>query len=165
MRLVGVSFIALVCVSLAVYALYHAWYPAVETGAKSPAVDVPWVGGPSHDGSKVNGQPSADLSISQLQKIASDPQQDAEARVQAIFYLAKANDWDSTGILIDLLDDSSLLVRGRAAAAVRQILGTDFYYRAGDDRSQRLEAINGIRRYWQSRAQRPAELHPKPNPE
>jgi len=118
---------------------------------KPPALDVPWV--KTSDSSEPQTQESR--TIEELRSNAADRKRRPEERAQAIFRLAKSNDWSSVETLIDQLDDPSPLIRGRAAAAVRHILGTDFYFRAEDPPPKRKTAIDGIRRYWQSRKDNP----------
>jgi HEAT repeat protein len=92
-----------------------------------------------------------------MRKLAKDRKSPAELRVQAIYHIAKQQDQGSMDLLIDLLDDPLPLVRGRAAGAIASILGTDFSFRPEDNKVQRREVVNGIRRYWSTR-KRPSPL-------
>jgi hypothetical protein len=115
-------------------------------------LQVPWTNDPQGKLSK-----SEQASVASLKQITTDSKRRPEQRVQAIFYLAESRNWDGVEALLSAMDDESLLVRGRAAAAVRHVLGTDFYFHADDAKSKRQESIDGIRRYWESRKNNPPE--------
>ena len=50
--------------------------------------------------------------------------------------------------LIAALDDPSLLVRGRAGAAIRRLSGRDFGFRAGDTAYRRRQVVRKIAAWW-----------------
>jgi len=72
----------------------------------------------------------------------------AEVRAAAAGALGRLKHWDAGPVLIDALDDPDLIVRGRAYAAVKAIMGVDFHYRANDPRGRRGQAIQQIRAWW-----------------
>lgn len=106
--------------------------------------------------------------VARLAKTAVSPQLSAERRalaadvtaptherVAVIGQLAADRDWDATETLLSMLDDPSPIIRGKAANALRAILGTEFFFHADDPLSKRREVIAGMQRYWESR-----QLHP-----
>ncbi len=98
---------------------------------------------------------ATEVSIDGLRAAVADSQRLPTERVAAMAQLAARRDWKGVTVLIDHLDDPSLLIRGRSAAAIRAILGTDFQYRAGASRADRLRQQEEIRRYWSSRRTHP----------
>jgi hypothetical protein len=119
--------------------------------SQTSRLDMPWVKSPSAGGQA----PGESTTAEELHALAGNVRATPEQRAQAIYLIAKAKDWDGVETLISQLDDAAPLVRGRAAVAIRYILGTDFYFRAQDDRTRRLASIDGIRRYWQARKANP----------
>lgn len=71
-----------------------------------------------------------------------------EVRATAMMGLAHGWDYESVDEIIDALADSSPLVRGRAGAAIQQLFGVDFYFRAHDPQPERDKAIAAIRDWW-----------------
>jgi len=142
--------IAVLSVASSVLASAMLWYYVIRDEpqpSKAKALPVLWV----ESTSPGNLGPSEAWSLTKLRSFVADNEQTPEHRAQAIYFLARENDWEGVDTLIELLDDPLPLLRGRAAAAIRHILGTEFYYRAADDRSDRLDRIDEIRRYWSSR--------------
>ncbi len=139
------------CVILATWVAVRSWQRSDSAERTPYPLDVPWVKSPV----TANNLSLATPSIDELRGIVSDATRPPEERVQAIVHLANGNDWDSVEVLIAALSDESPLIRGRSAAGIRHVLGTDFYFRAYDDPTQRATAIEGIRRYWQSRNSNP----------
>jgi hypothetical protein len=151
LRILATAVFSLACVALTAGVLWNYVSSAPDVRPKASRLDIPWVKSPSAGGLRPDEPPS----IEELRVLAGNTRAIPEQRAQAIFLLAKAKDWDSVETLIAQLDDPAPLVRGRAAAAIRHILGTDFYFLAQDDQPKRLASIDGIRRYWQSRKTNP----------
>lgn len=150
-RVLAIAAFCVTCIATAVYVTWSYVDRAADIQPRAARLDIPWVKTSSADGFA----PDAQSSIEDLRVVAGDRRASQERRAQAIYLIAKAKDWDSVETLIAQLDDPSPLVRGRAAAAIRLILGTDFEYRAEDDQNKRTASIDGIRRYWQSRKSNP----------
>lgn len=150
-RQIALAVVCLACISSVCVIAFQYLRPASVAKSDPAPLDVPWVESTERQSIAVDDIQSP----VRLRAIVNDAKRLPEERVQAIFYLAKSNDWESVETLIGQLNDSSPLVRGRAAAAIRHLLGTDFYFRAQDEPAQRLIAIDGIRRYWQSRKANP----------
>jgi len=131
---------------------WYFWPAESAAQATSEMPRMPWVKSQSPE-----ARHYAELTNETLRSLAADTNVGPEDRVQAMYYLAQARDWNSVDTLIHQLQDPVPLVRGRAAAALRHILGTDFYFRAADPESSRTAAIDGIRRYWESRKSSPPD--------
>jgi hypothetical protein len=144
--------LSVVCLTSAAVIVCRNFWPTRPTTGPTQG-GIPWI---ESDAARTAGL-SDKTPREELKKIAAATEQPPDVRVRAIYFLSQANDWNSIELLIGLLDDTSPLVRGRASVAIQHILGTDFYYRAEDDRPQRLKAIDGIRRYWQGRNQNPPQ--------
>ena len=151
LRILSTAAIAMVCLATTAGVLWSYASSSADPQPKTSRLDIPWVKSSSAEDLKPDGS----LSIEDLRKLVANIRVTPEKRAQAIYLLAKAKDWDSVEILIAQLDDPAPLVRGRAAAAIRHTLGTDFYFRAQDDQTKRLASIDGIRRYWNSRKSNP----------
>jgi hypothetical protein len=153
LRTLILSLLLLACIVVA----GAAWRPLLcgtaQPSTRSGLLDVPAVKSSAGDASLTRGAPAEEL-----RGVVGDPRRTPQERAQAIHSLARAQDWKGVDVLIAQLDDSSPLVRGRAAAAVRHILGTDFYYRAEDHPAKRAIAINDLRRYWKARQTNPPTL-------
>ena len=72
-----------------------------------------------------------------------------EVRATAAQALGDLEDFQSVPELLRLCDDSSALVRGRAGAAVTNIIGMDFFFQADDPPDQRKAAIESMRRAYE----------------
>ena len=142
---------AAACVALTTVVVWSYAHATPQAKPRPSRLDVPWVKSASTDDLPQDGS----LPVAELRKLAADANAVPEQRVQAMYLLAKENDWESVEILIAQLNDPRPLVRGRAASAIRHILGTDFYFRAQDPADKRQESIDGIRKYWQSRKSNP----------
>ena len=79
-----------------------------------------------------------------------------EAKALAADSLGKNRVWEAMPKLVDALEDPSPVVRGRAYAAVRKILGLDYGFRAEADESVRKPIVARIRSDW--RLQYPLHL-------
>lgn len=71
-----------------------------------------------------------------------------EVRAAAAQGLGRTRDIDSLPALIDAMEDESPLVRGRAGAAVKQIVGLDYEFRALDPPEERQKAVDFYRKFW-----------------
>lgn len=69
-----------------------------------------------------------------------------EVRATAAQALGDLEDFQSVPELLRLCDDPSPLVRGRAGAAVTNIIGMDFFFKADDPPKERATAIESMRR-------------------
>ncbi len=71
--------------------------------------------------------------------------------VRAACISGMAGNWDyhSMDDLLAALEDESPLVRGRAGAAVQQMLGIHFYFRAQDPPDKRAVAVKKMRAAWE----------------
>lgn len=146
--LIGLTIASIAGLALAIWSsLGAAAKPQVSTGP----FDVPAIKGQG----TLDAASLATLSAIDLRRLASDIKAAPQQRAQAIHRIAQARDWDGVETLIAQLDDSSALVRGRSAAALRHILGTEFFYRAEEERSRRLQSIQNLRRYWDARKDSP----------
>jgi len=71
----------------------------------------------------------------------------------------KVRDHRSLPTAIDLLDHPDPLVRGRAGAAVREILGADFGFRANDPPEKRAKVVAMIKADYANAHQRIGEFY------
>lgn len=71
------------------------------------------------------------------------------ARTVAAAKLGEMRDEESMPALLRAMEDPDPVLRGRAAAAVRKIMGADYYFRAGDPPERRKEVIATIKRDWE----------------
>lgn len=79
-----------------------------------------------------------------IEALRSD--ESGEVRAAAAAALGKLKHWDAGETLMDALSDEDPRVRARAGAALQQIMGADFHYRAKDP--QRDKVIQRIRKWW-----------------
>jgi HEAT repeat protein len=73
-----------------------------------------------------------------------------QARTGAAAKLGEMRDEESMPVLLRAMEDPDPVLRGRAAAAVRKIMGADYYFRAGDPPERRKEVIATIQRDWEA---------------
>ena len=73
-----------------------------------------------------------------------------ETRAEAAAQLGAMRDRQSVPQLIAALEDDDLHVRARANAAVIQILGADFMFRADDPPERRRQAVERIKKHWEA---------------
>lgn len=73
---------------------------------------------------------------------------EAEIRMQAIKTLGQLKDIDGMDVLIAGLEDESLEVRQAAIDSVRNIMSTDFGFRADASPGERAEAVAKSRKFW-----------------
>lgn len=83
--------------------------------------------------------------VDMLIALLTDRQQPPKIRAAAARSLGRLKAFRAMPSLIDTLEDPSVLVRGRAYAAFRQIIGVGFRFRAADPPERRREAIARIR--------------------
>jgi len=75
-----------------------------------------------------------------------------EVRAACIQGLGAMEDYDSMDLLLEAMNDKSLLVRGRAGSVVnKMIMGPDVRtpFRASDPEEDRKKAIESLRKYWE----------------
>ncbi len=72
-----------------------------------------------------------------------------EARAAAAALLGEMRDEQSMPELLQAMEDPDPLIRGRAAAAVRKIMGADYYFRAEGSPARRKEVLAIIKRDWE----------------
>lgn len=73
----------------------------------------------------------------------------AEVRAAAAQGLGYLRDVDSLPELIDAMEDGSVLVRGRAGAAVSRIVGLQVGFRAAAPPEERQKAVAFYRKFWE----------------
>ena len=73
-----------------------------------------------------------------------------EVRADSAGRLGAWHDRQSMPQLIAALDDDDLNVRARAGAAVIEILGADFLFRADDPPQRRRQAVERIKKHWEA---------------
>ena len=101
-----------------------------------------------------NHRHAAAPQLRQVLKEARHP----DVRAAAAQGLGDVQDFQSVPELLRLCDDPSPLVRGRAGAAVTNIIGMDFFFKADDPPEQRKAVIESMRRaYEQMRRHPPPE--------
>jgi hypothetical protein len=83
------------------------------------------------------------------QSATADPELSSK-RAEAADKLGALRDMESVPVLLKAMDDPDPQVRGRAGAAVREIMGSDTFYRANDPPEQRKKRIEQIRRDWET---------------
>jgi HEAT repeat protein len=71
-----------------------------------------------------------------------------EVRAAAVQGLGRRRDVNSLSALIDAMEDESPLVRGRAGAAVRRIVGLNYEFHALDPPEKRQKAVAFYRKFW-----------------
>lgn len=79
-----------------------------------------------------------------LARVVSDRGEDEHVRAAAVQAIGLMRAWDHRDAAILALDDPSERVRGRAAAAIRSMIGRDFGFRANDSPAKRKAAIQRI---------------------
>ena len=79
-----------------------------------------------------------------LSRVVNDRREDEHVRAAAVQAIGLMRAWDHRDAAIHALDDPSPRVRGRAAAAVRSMIGRDFGFRANDPAAKRKAAIQRI---------------------
>jgi HEAT repeat protein len=101
-----------------------------------------------------NHRQAAAPQLRQVLKQASNP----DVRAAAAQGLGDVQDFQSVPELLRLCDDPSPLVRGRAGAAVTNIIGMDFFFKADDPPEKRKAIVESMRRaYDQMRRYPPPE--------
>ncbi len=73
----------------------------------------------------------------------------SQSRAVAASKLGEMRDEDSMPALFRAMDDPDPLIRGRAAAAVRKIMGANYFFRATDSPERRKEVIDRIKKDWE----------------
>jgi HEAT repeat protein len=102
-----------------------------------------------------NHRQAAAPQLRQVLKQASNP----DVRAAAAQGLGDVQDFQSVPELLRLCEDPSPLVRGRAGAAVTNIIGMDFFFKADDPPEKRKAVIESMRRaYDQMRRYPPPEF-------
>ena len=71
-----------------------------------------------------------------------------QTRAPSANALGKLKYWPAMEPLLDALEDDSVVVRGAAGAAIREILGLDYGFRAGDPSSQRASVVARMKQQW-----------------
>ena len=79
-----------------------------------------------------------------LSRVVNDRREDEHVRAAAVQAIGLMRAWKHRDAAILALDDPSPRVRGRAAAAVRSMIGRDFGFRANDSEADRKAAIKRI---------------------
>ena len=80
-----------------------------------------------------------------LAQVVRDTKEDPYVRAAAVQAIGRLRAWDQRHAAIDALEDPSPLVRGRAAAALKNMVGRDFLFRANDPPEERAKAVANIR--------------------
>ena len=83
-----------------------------------------------------------------LRRLALDADK-AEIRTKAVEALGQLKDIDGMDVLIVGMEDESLEVRQAAVVAVRNIMSTDYGFRADGTPSERKKAVAAARQYWE----------------
>ena len=83
--------------------------------------------------------------VPQLRQVLKEARH-PDVRAAAAQGLGDVQDFQSVPELLRLCDDPSPLVRGRAGAAVTNIIGMDFFFKAEDPPKERAAAIESMRR-------------------
>ena len=78
-----------------------------------------------------------------------------EVRAAAVQGLGEVADFESVPELLRLCNDPSPLVRGRAGAALCEILGADFPFKAEATPAERAETIDAMRRMYDQMRRHP----------
>ena len=71
------------------------------------------------------------------------------ARADAAARLGQMRDEESMSALLESMEDPDPVIRGRAAAAVRKVMGADYYFRADDPPQRRKQVIAIIKKQWE----------------
>lgn len=83
-----------------------------------------------------------------LTRVLRGEREQPNVRAAAARALGRLQLWDGMPALVEALEHPDPLVRGRAGAAIRKMLGRDYLFRANDPLEKRREAIANIRRDW-----------------
>ena len=89
------------------------------------------------------------VDVNTLTTLLDDPDEAGEVRAAAAQSLGRMRIWQAMPSLVDALEDPDPLVRGRAGASVRRMLGVDFGFRANASLADRERAVRKIRSSWQ----------------
>ena len=87
--------------------------------------------------------------LKHLQRLLAESQSN-HVRAAVIQGLAFQRDYDSMPALLDAMADPSLVVRGRAGAAVQRLLGLKFGFDADGPPDEREKIIMAVRKQWES---------------
>ena len=88
-----------------------------------------------------------------LVNVLGTQQEQPKVRAAAARALGRLHFWAGMPALVEALEDPDPLVRGRAGAAVRKMLGRDYLFRANDPPARRRQAVDNIRRDWRGFAE------------
>ena len=66
----------------------------------------------------------------------------------AVLHLSRQLDYESTDLIIDLLESDSQSVRSTAAVALRELLGRDYHFPVTGSLDKRNAVIHAIRKDW-----------------
>jgi len=87
--------------------------------------------------------------LKHLRRLVTESQSDG-VRAVAIQGLAFQRDYECMPALLDAMEDPSLVVRGRAGAAVERLVGLDFNFDADAPLEKRERLIAAMRREWKN---------------
>ncbi len=90
-----------------------------------------------------------------------DASHPAAQRAAAAQRLGQLQDFESADQLLEMLDDPSPLVRGRAGVALTKILGIHFGFRANAPAKERAKIVRTMRQVVEFRKKNPPPKHPK----
>jgi len=129
------------------------WYFSGETVSESTPAELVET---CLAGSDVDEQQTAAIELSRRDDVPIQSVRDVfikskvpEVRAAAVQGLGRKRDFDTLPKLIDAMEDESPLVRGRAGAAVRRIVGLNYEFRALDPPEKRKEAVEFYRKFWE----------------
>jgi len=83
-----------------------------------------------------------------LTEILRREEEQPNVRAAAARAIGRLQLWDGMPALVEAMEHPDPLVRGRAGAAVRKMLGRDYGFRADDPQAKRDVAISAIRKVW-----------------
>ncbi len=86
--------------------------------------------------------------LTHLQRLLAESKSD-RVRAATIQGLATQRDYDSMPMLLDAMNDPSLVVRVRAGAAVQRLLGVKVRYSANAPPKEREKAVKILRKEWE----------------
>jgi HEAT repeat protein len=92
--------------------------------------------------------------MTQLREVVAEAR-DPEVRAAAVQGLGDLQDFQSVPELLALCNDSSALVRGRAGAALSNILGADFGFEADAPAERRTATIEAMRKMYEQMRRNP----------
>ncbi len=84
-----------------------------------------------------------------LEKIYKDSSSSPRLRAAAILGLGGIRKWESMPTILDALEDSNELVRGRAGAVAYKFIGRDYPFHPGAPANQRKKIIRQIRQCYE----------------